>query len=110
MSAETTPRDDSGPPLTITAEAAARLRSEADFTRAVLSVRHILGCGGTGFRISVEENAPDEGHRFEASGIPVVMDEHAFRKLRGAVLELDPDPAGEGYRLDHPDAVLTTFC
>jgi hypothetical protein len=38
------------------------------------------------------------------------MDEHAFRKLRGAVLELDPDPAGEGYRLDHPDAVLTTFC
>ena len=55
-------------------------------------------------------NAPDEGHRFEAAGIPVVMDDHAFRRLQGAVLELDPDPAGEGYRLDHPDAVLTTFC
>ena len=104
----TTPED--LPPLTITAEAAARLRREADFTTAVLSVRHLLGCGGTGFRISVEENAPDEGHRFEASGIPVVMDEHAFRKLRGAVLEVDPDPAGDGYRLDHPDAVMTTFC
>jgi Fe-S cluster assembly iron-binding protein IscA len=97
-------------PLTITPEAAARLRAEADFSRAVLSVRHLLGCGGTGFRVSVEENAPDEGHRFEASGIPVVMDGLSFRTLRGAVLELDPDPGGEGYRLNHPDAVLTTFC
>jgi Fe-S cluster assembly iron-binding protein IscA len=97
-------------PLRITPEAAKRLKSEADFSRAVLCVRHLLGCGGTGFRISVEENAPDEGHRFEAAGIPVVMDDHAFRRLQGAILELDPDPAGEGYRLNHPDAVLTTFC
>jgi Fe-S cluster assembly iron-binding protein IscA len=97
-------------PMQITPEAAARLRADADFSRAVLSVRHLLGCGGTGFRISVEENAPDEGRRFEIAGIPVVMDEYSFRRLKGAVLEVDPDPAGEGYRLDHPDAVMTTFC
>jgi Fe-S cluster assembly iron-binding protein IscA len=97
-------------PMRITPEAAQRLRGEADFSRAVLSVRHLLGCGGTGFRISVEENAPDEGRRFEIAGIPVVMDEYSFRRLNGAVLEVDPDPAGEGYRLDHPDAVMTTFC
>lgn len=97
-------------PLTITPDAADRLRAQADFSTSVLCVRHLLGCGGTGFRISVEENAPDEGHRFEASGIPVVMDDLAFRTLQGAVLELDPDPAGDGYRLDHPDAVMTTFC
>ena len=58
-------------PLAITPEAAERLRAESDFSRSVLCVRHVLGCGGSGFRISVEENAPDEGHRFEASGIPV---------------------------------------
>jgi len=98
------------PPLTITEEAARRLKAETDFTHAVLSVRHVLGCGGTGFRISVEENAPDEGHRFETSGIPVVMDGYSYGKLAGAVLDVDPDPAGEGYRLDHPEAVLTTFC
>lgn len=98
------------PPLTITEEAASRLKAEADFTRAVLSVRHLVGCGGTGFRISVEENAPDEGHRFESAGIPVVMDDYAYGKLGGAILDVDPDPAGDGYRLDHPDAVLTTFC
>jgi Fe-S cluster assembly iron-binding protein IscA len=97
-------------PLSITPEAAARLRGEADFSKSVLCVRHLLGCGGTGFRISVEENAPDEGHRFDASGIPVVMDDLAYRTLQGAVLEVDPDPAGDGYRLNHPDAVLTTFC
>lgn len=97
-------------PLTITPEAAERLRAASDFSRSVLCVRHLLGCGGAGFRISVEDNAPDEGHRFEASGIPVVMDAHAFRRLQGAVLEVDPDPAGEGFRLDHPDAVMTTFC
>ncbi|HEY6148522.1 MAG TPA: hypothetical protein VIZ69_12520 [Thermoanaerobaculia bacterium] len=96
--------------MTITREAAERLRSESDFSRAVLSVRHVLGCGGNGFRISVEENAPEEGHRFVAAGIPVVMDDYSYSKLAGAVIELDPDPAGEGYRLDHPDAVMATFC
>ena len=97
-------------PLTITAEAAERLRSTADFSRAILSVRHLLGCGGTGYRVSVEENRPDEGHFFETGGIPVVMDDVAYRRLTGAVLDVDPDPAGEGFRLEHPDAVLTTFC
>lgn len=96
--------------MTITEEAAAKLKSEADFTRAILSVRHLLGCGGTGFRISVEDNAPDEGHGFEIAGIPVVMDDYAFHRLAGAVLDVDPDPSGEGYRLNHPEAVLTTFC
>jgi Fe-S cluster assembly iron-binding protein IscA len=97
-------------PLAITEEAARRLASEADFSRAVLTVRHLLGCGGGGFRISVEEDAPDDGHRFESRGIPVVLDSYAFETLRGAVLDLDPDPAGEGYRIEHPNAVLTTFC
>jgi Fe-S cluster assembly iron-binding protein IscA len=98
------------PRIAITEEAAAKLRGDADFSKSVLSVRHVLGCGGNGFRISVEENAPDEGHRFTAAGIPVVMDDYSFSKLAGAVLHVDPDPAGEGYRLDHPDAVMTTFC
>lgn len=97
-------------PLTITPEAAEKLRGEADFSRAVLSVRHLVGCGGAGFRISVEQGGEEEGHRFETEGIPVVMDDYAYRRLQGAVLQLDPDPGGEGYRLDHPDAVMTTFC
>ncbi len=97
-------------PLSITPPAARKLRAGSDFTRAVLTIRHLLGCGGSGFRVSVEENPPEEGHRFEASGIPVVMDDYAFRKLAGAVIDVDDDPAGEGYRLEHPDAVMTTFC
>jgi Fe-S cluster assembly iron-binding protein IscA len=99
-----------GIPLTITPEAAQRLRAEADFSRAVLSIRHMLGCGGSGFRVAVEENPPEEGRRFESEGIPVVMDDYSFHRLEGAVLDLDPDPAGEGYRLEHPEAVLATFC
>ena len=99
-----------GTPLTITPGASEKLRSQSDFSRAVLSVRHVLGCGGNGFRISVEENAPDEGHRFVASGVPVVMDDYSFSKLDGAVIEVDPDPAGDGYRLQHSDAVIATFC
>src|SRR5215510_5276864 len=98
----------SNPPLTITPEAAERLKREADFTRSVLSIRHLRGCGGNGFRISVVEGQPDEGHRFESAGVPVVMDDYAFHRLAGAVLEVDPDPAGEGLRLDHPEAVITT--
>ena len=48
-------------PLTITPEAAEKLRGEADFSRAVLSVRHLVGCGGAGFRISVEQGGEEEG-------------------------------------------------
>lgn len=97
-------------PLTITPEAAERLASEADFSRSVLLVRHLLGCGGSGFRVSVESDAPEEGHRFESRGIPVVMDDYAFETLQGAVLGVDPDPDGDGYRLEHPNAPLATFC
>jgi Fe-S cluster assembly iron-binding protein IscA len=97
-------------PLTISPAAARRLSAETDFTRAVLAVRHVLGCGGNGFRISVEQGAPDEGHRFESNGIPIVMDDYAIETLNGGTLEIDPDPAGDGFRLDHPNAVLTTFC
>jgi Fe-S cluster assembly iron-binding protein IscA len=97
-------------PLTITPEAARRLAGQADFRSAVLSVRHVLGCGGAGFRISIEETAPEEGRRFESRGIPIVMDDYSARTLIGAVLEIDPDPAGDGFRLDHPDAALATFC
>src|SRR3954447_9100729 len=96
---------DSPPRLKITPDAAARLKAESDFTRSVLTVRHLLGCGGSGFRISVDENVPNEGHRFDASGIPVIMDDLSYRRLDGAVLDVDPDPAGEGYRLEHPNAV-----
>ncbi len=98
-------------PLTITPEAAERLRADVRLlARRSSASGTCSGAAAPGSAISVEENAPDEGHRFEASGIPVVMDEHAFRRLRGAVLEVDPDPAGDGFRLDHPDAVMTTFC
>jgi Fe-S cluster assembly iron-binding protein IscA len=97
-------------PLTVSPDAARRLSSEADFTHAVLSVRHVLGCGGSGFRISVEQSGADEGHRFQSNGIPIVMDDYSMETLGGGTLEVDPDPAGDGYRLDHPDAVLTTFC
>jgi Fe-S cluster assembly iron-binding protein IscA len=103
-------KSDAASPLTIAPEAAQRLSADADFRRAVLTVRHVLGCGGNGFRISVEENPPEEGHRFESGGIPVVMDDYSVATLAGAVLEIDPDPVGDGYRLDHPNAVLTAFC
>ena len=96
--------------MTITPEAAERLSSEADFSRSVLLVRHLLGCGGSGFRVSVEADVPEEGHRFESRGIPVVMDDYAFQTLQGAVLTLDADPTGEGYRLEHPNAPIATFC
>jgi Fe-S cluster assembly iron-binding protein IscA len=96
--------------LTISPEAARRLSAEADFTQSVLCVRHVLGCGGTGFRLSVEKDPAGEGRRFESQGIPIVMDDYAVEILAGGVLEIDPDPAGDGYRLDHPNAVLTTFC
>jgi Fe-S cluster assembly iron-binding protein IscA len=99
-----------GAPLTITPEAAESLSSEADFSRSVLLVRHHLGCGGSGFRVSVEADAPEDGHRFVSRGIPVVMDDFAYQTLQGAVLTLDPDPAGEGYRLEHPNAPIATFC
>jgi len=48
-----------------------------------------------------------------AETAPPTITEEAAAKLRSEAdfsLELAPDPAGEGCRLNHPEAVLTTFC
>lgn len=79
--------------------------------RSVIVIRHLLGCGGTGFRISVADRLPGDGHVIEAPrGLKIWLDDYAFARLGGAAIDYDTEKETEGYLLDHPDAVFAAFC
>ena len=81
-----------------------------DPARTVLVIRYVLGCGGSGYRITFAEKAPGEGTVVEAGGgLRVCLDDYARSRLDGAVLDYD-DKENEGFTLDHPDAAFAAFC
>ena len=96
----------------MTSRALAAMRAEGiDPARTALVVRHVLGCGGTGYRIAFSDRPLEDGRRVESDGGLVIwLDEASFARLSGATIDHDPEKETEGYLLDHPDAVLAAFC
>lgn len=104
--------EDAGPTeVTVTERALRALRSDGiDPARSVLVIRYVLGCGGSGYRITFAERVPDGGTVVEAGGgLRVCLDDYARSRLDGAVLDYD-DKENEGFMLDHPDAAFAAFC
>jgi Fe-S cluster assembly iron-binding protein IscA len=95
----------------VTERALEALRDEGvDPARSFLVIRYVLGCGGTGYRITVTQRLPDEGTVLEAGGgLRVWLDDYARSRLAGAAIDYD-DKENEGFFLDHPDAAFAAFC
>lgn len=96
----------------MTERALEALRAEGiDSARSVLVIRYILGCGGSGFRLSWAEKPLHEGRSFPAEGgIVISMDDYSWSRLDGAAIDYDPEKETEGFLLDHPDAAFAAFC
>jgi Uncharacterized conserved protein len=74
----------------------------------VLRIAFTTGCGGSGYRLSYE-SAPFRGDTVvQQDGISVALDDMAAHKLDGAVIRYSDEEGG--YLLDHPEAVLATWC
>jgi Fe-S cluster assembly iron-binding protein IscA len=98
--------------IRVTDRALAALRGEGwDPERTCLVVRHVLGCGGSGYRITFSERPLEDGRRVDAGGGLVVwLDRYSFSRLEGASIDYDTEKETEGFLLDHPDAAFAAFC
>jgi Fe-S cluster assembly iron-binding protein IscA len=92
--------------ISLSPEAVESLRSDAG--SRVLRIAFTTGCGGSGYRLSWE-NEPLEGDTVEEiDGVRIALDGMAHTRLDGAVIRYDADE--DGYVVDHPDAAVAVWC
>jgi Fe-S cluster assembly iron-binding protein IscA len=92
--------------IRLTPDAAKHLSSDA--AGRVLRIAFMTGCGGSGYRLTLE-NGPTEGDvLLEPDGVTIALDSMAASKLDGALISYIEDD--DGYMLDHPDAVMAVWC
>lgn len=98
--------------IRVTERALEALRAEGlDPARTVLVIRHVLGCGGSGYRLSFKDRALEDGRVLTAEGgLTLSLDEYSWVRLEGAAIDYDPEKETEGFLLDHPDAAFAAFC
>jgi Fe-S cluster assembly iron-binding protein IscA len=94
------------PQIAISPEA--KLRLPADLEGGVLRITFTTGCGGSGYRLASAASPSEDDVVVEIGEIIVALDEMAARNLDGAKIEWSDEE--EGYTLDHPSAVMATWC
>ena len=100
------------PRIRVTDRALDALRADGwDPAKSCLVIRHVLGCGGTGYRITLSDRALEDGRRIDSGGGLVIwMDDYAFARLEGAAIDYDTEKETGGFLLDHEDAAFAAFC
>ncbi len=96
----------------VTERALAAIRAAGlDPSLTFVVVQHVLGCGGSGYRL-VFRDAPLDGGALVAGpeGLRISLDLYSLRRLEGAALDYDLEKETEGFWLDHPDAAFAAFC
>ena len=96
----------------VTDRALAALRAAGlEPTRTFVVVQHVLGCGGSGYRILFRETPLDGGTLTDGpEGLRISLCPYSHRRLEGAALDYDLEKETEGFWLDHPDAAFAAFC
>ena len=74
----------------------------------VLRIAFTTGCGGSGYRLSFEDEPREDDVVIREAGLVIALDDMSANKLDGAVIRLSDEE--EGYILDHPDAVSAVWC
>lgn len=96
----------------VTDRALAAMRAAGlDPSRTFVVVQHVLGCGGSGYRLVFREVPLDGGELLPGpEGLRISLDAYSRRRLEGAALDYDLEKETEGFWLDHPDAAFAAFC
>lgn len=92
--------------IDLSPEAAQHLKD--DLSGRILRIAFTTGCGGSGYRLSYAEAPLDGDEVVTIDGIRVALDDMSATKLDGVVITYDD--AGDGYRIDHPDAASAVWC
>lgn len=101
-----------GSPIRVTERALAAISAEGlDAARSVLTIQHVLGCGGSGYRLAWRGRPLEDGVTFQADGgLTLSLDSYSYARLQGAAIDYDLEKETEGFVLDHPDAAFAAFC
>ena len=96
----------------VTDRALAAMRAAGlDPSRTFVVVQHVLGCGGSGYRLVFREAPLDGGELLPGpDGLRISLDAYSRRRLEGAALDYDLEKETEGFWLDHEDAAFAAFC
>ena len=97
----------------VTGRALAAIRAAGlEPARTFVVVQHVLGCGGSGYRLVFRESPLDGGTARSTAprAFASRSDPYSHRRLEGAALDYDLEKETEGFWLDHPDAAFAAFC
>lgn len=94
--------------LHITVADEARQRLSEEIGGRVLRIAFTTGCGGSGYRLSFEDEPREDDIVLRDAGLVIALDDMSAKNLDGAVIRLSEEE--EGYLLDHPDAVSAVWC
>jgi Fe-S cluster assembly iron-binding protein IscA len=92
--------------VNLTPEAALHLRT--DVGGRLLRIAFMTGCGGSGYRLTLEDEPQEGDVILQPDGVRIALDSMAASKLDGAVISYVEDD--DGYTLEHPDAVMAVWC
>jgi iron-sulfur cluster assembly protein len=68
------------------------------------------GCSGLQYGMALEGQPRETDHRFEAGGLPVVVDPLSMQYLKGITIDYVEDLMGGGFRIENPNAVASCGC
>jgi iron-sulfur cluster assembly accessory protein len=101
-------------PITVTAEAASRIRTLAEREgrpEPVLRLRVVAGgCSGFSYRLSLEETAAQDDHVIDAHGVRVLVDPRSAPIVEGSTLDFSDALLGGGLKVRNPRAVHECAC
>ena len=100
--------------LTITEDAAKKIRSIIDEENTDLKLRIFVqggGCSGFQYGFSLEELPPAEDDlTFEKNGIEIVVDAMSLQYLQGAEIDYADDLSGASFKIKNPNAASSCGC
>lgn len=105
---------ETGPGLTMTASAAARVatlrRAEGDEGLMLRIAVSGGGCSGFQYGFSFDNEVRDDDQTFERDGVTVVVDETSLELLAGAEIDYVEELIGASFRISNPNAASSCGC
>jgi iron-sulfur cluster insertion protein len=101
-------------PITVTEQAAARVRALADregHPDPVLRLRVVAGgCSGFSYRLSLGDAPAEDDHVIEAHGVRVLLDPRSVPIVDGSTLDFSDALLGGGLKVRNPQATHECAC
>lgn len=113
MAVQERPQESNANVVTITAAAAAKIRTLMEQETDVSVLRVAIeggGCSGFQYGLGFDHGAQEGDHEFEFEGVRVVVDPFSAPYLMGATVDYLETIQESGFKIDNPNAVSSCGC